>query len=328
MCNKIEEVKIMDLFVCGNGFDLAHDMETNYADFRDWLIKEYNIDEYEKYYDLPNYSTNYKGLELYDEGEFARLFLTLIDDAETDNCKEKNHIIEWKDFENLLGKINWMNVETLSTEVYDKEGDLDPWKTSYNYADAAAEISESSHVLKKLFRSWIRQIDLSKVKQKSKLGEFFKNTELVFLNFNYTSTLEVVYNIPNVKHIHGSIDAYDELIVGHEIDKNEFIDDEDDFLRMEANDNLRACHYEYKKNTSEIILKNIKFFSEISKSNKIYFYGFGFGDSDKKYLNELFTRCQNVKVFLCKHQYENDYERIKEVLDKSGYNGEIFSMEF
>ena len=36
----------MNILVIGNGFDLAHDLPTNYTDFLKWLEKEYEILNY------------------------------------------------------------------------------------------------------------------------------------------------------------------------------------------------------------------------------------------------------------------------------------------
>lgn len=50
----------------------------------------------------------------------------------------------------------------------------------------------------------------------------FKETidpnEDIFLNFNYTTTLESLYEAQNVTHIHGCRNNCDELIIGHNND--------------------------------------------------------------------------------------------------------------
>lgn len=57
----------MNLFVCGNGFDIAHKVKSEYFRFREWLIKEYSIDESTLGDRLfTGYSTNYKGYESYE----------------------------------------------------------------------------------------------------------------------------------------------------------------------------------------------------------------------------------------------------------------------
>lgn len=163
----------MDYFICGNGFDIVHLKDkTKYSSFRKYLIDEYNIDVDEETYDLPSYSTNYKGLESFDEGEFAKLFLTLIDDAELIKYPS-NHKISWNEFEDLLGEIDWTSIDTGAIEEYDKEEDIDPWKTSDNYIFGASNALESSHILKILFENWVNQIDISNVKPKKEIIDFF-----------------------------------------------------------------------------------------------------------------------------------------------------------
>ena len=131
----------MDLFVCGNGFDIAHKLKTGYKFFRKWLIETYGINPEEEFYLWPDYATNYKGLEKYDEKGFANLFLTLIDNAEmTKYRNQKIHQIDWNEFEELLGIIDWLSIDSGVVSEYDKEGDVNPWKTSYNYQDAASHV--------------------------------------------------------------------------------------------------------------------------------------------------------------------------------------------
>lgn len=80
------------------------------------------------------------------------------------------------------------------------------WKEQYEFV---AELE--SYVNK-----WARQIRLNKVKPKCK--EIFRNQEDFFLTFNYTNTLERIYEIPysNILHIHGGVSGIDgSPVLGH-----------------------------------------------------------------------------------------------------------------
>lgn len=321
----------VDLFVCGNGFDKYHTKgKTDYSCFRKWLITKYNINQDEEYYELPTYDTNYKGFEQYNRGEFARLFRTLIDDAE--RCKysnDKNHIIEWNIFEELLGEIDWKKIETGAVDAYDSEGDFNPFYTSENYAAAANGLRESCHIIKVFFKNWIYQLDLSDVTPKTEISNFFNNNQLIFLNFNYTDILERVYGIKNVNHIHGYAPNFTELIVGHGNDamNNDSLNFNEDPVKDEYYAILRDCHESYRKDASTIIERNDVFFQKLVNVKNIYFYGFGFGSADRDYLAELIKRSNtNVSIYICKYQYENELTRIKKELVSSGYKKQVFSM--
>lgn len=58
-----------NLYIIGNGFDLAHSLPTKYSNFKEYLISKYQIDEETErnVFITPAYQTNYKGLEVFDE---------------------------------------------------------------------------------------------------------------------------------------------------------------------------------------------------------------------------------------------------------------------
>lgn len=240
-----------------------------------------------------------------------------------------NHDIDWNEFEDLLGKLNWKSIDMNVNEVLDSEGDVNPWKTETNYASVAREISESCHLLKKFFEGWVRQIDISNVKVIKKLKFLFDSNEFIFLNFNYTSVLERIYGIKKVFHIHGETDDYRDLVVGHSGTKNFYLDDtEDEYMMMEANDSLRACHREMKKPFEKIINDNAEFFDSLSCVNNIYFYGFGFGNADLCYIKKIIKSCKKIEnVYISNYQYINEKNKIEEALNLCGYSKGVLNME-
>lgn len=79
--------------------------------------------------------------------------------------------------------------------------------------DAQVLLEEDSEIfveMKRIFIEWIHSIDISS----SIRWEEIKSEKL-YLNFNYTKTLEKLYNIPtnSILHIHGTIG--EEVIIGH-----------------------------------------------------------------------------------------------------------------
>lgn len=67
------------------------------------------------------------------------------------------------------------------------------------------------------FNEWIESIDISNAKAK-----FSLSTKARYLTFNYTETLERLYNIPqqNILHVHGSRLRHDEYIIGHNMHRD------------------------------------------------------------------------------------------------------------
>lgn len=205
----------MKLFIFGNGFDRAHNLPTKYCQFREWLIKKYDVCVEDEEIDFPDYRTNYKGLEGYDEKQFANFFVHLIDDADSNSDIED----KWCCFEEDLAKLRWELILDSVEYEYDNENDFDPWKTENKLSIKAQTCGDSNHILRTYFREWITYINelINEMGDDSKNPYFEKifGDSDKYLTFNYTNTLEQLYKIKNVCHIHGSIAKWEELIFGH-----------------------------------------------------------------------------------------------------------------
>lgn len=118
-----------------------------------------------------------------------------------------NHDGEWNDIERALGIFDMEHVT-----AFDKYFTDCNCREDVNN-DAGANIKNVVVVLHHLLRAWIESINLDNVKAIFQIEE-----NSVFVNFNYTETLEHVYEIERTKvfHIHGSIkDKKQELIIGY-----------------------------------------------------------------------------------------------------------------
>lgn len=79
--------------------------------------------------------------------------------------------------------------------------------------DRAYNIRLAMSQLSKYFTEWINSITLKDIIQKSDFKNLIDTKNDLFLTFNYTSTLESIYNCCNVLHIHGKIG--ENLLFGH-----------------------------------------------------------------------------------------------------------------
>lgn len=176
------------LFVIGNGFDLAHGLKTSYIDFRDWLEEHHSafLHQLEEMYSVPHY------LEVYERKEELR-----------EAFKERiSHCKLWSDLEAELGFPNYNEFYNLMEPVIT---DLQE-STGYNDADLADTIRAYwenyfffINFFPKYLHEWVESIDLSNCQRKSKID--FTSDD-IFLNFNYTSTVESIYNIPEKQILH------------------------------------------------------------------------------------------------------------------------------
>lgn len=267
------------LFIIGNGFDLDHELKTSYYDFKSYLENELNcklgcnsIDdstgnpEYENFYNYSEQNINY--------------FYNIME----------NHIGAnwWSDFENKLSEIEYDYLfDDNITILYDKEGDIDN-HTKFNYEDTLPLIFRMFEDFRYIFNEWISSIDIISVKKKKEFNNLIQDND-IFLTFNYTQTLELIYKInpKNICHIHNKIG--EELILGHsDINPYSDYDYNDDF--WETNEFKDRTHEYLKKDTKECYKNNINFFDKINNINKIYSYGFSYNKVDKVYIQEICKR--------------------------------------
>ena len=123
----------------------------------------------------------------------------------------KNANGEWNDIETALGHFKMKDVV-----AYDKK------YTDCNSAENVVlpvgnNIKSVTASLSGNLWKWIKSVDLLKTKRM-----FLLNENALFVSFNYTLTLETVYEIPQDKawHVHGSIsDKTNVLVIGYGVDE-------------------------------------------------------------------------------------------------------------
>lgn len=182
-----------ELIIIGNGFDLHHGLETSYGEFASFAKqKSYSV------YTL-----------------LSALFLAsyelagLIDRPNAAN--EEDFIYDrWCDFENCLGLID--------DEEFDQHSrdDISEYMEEIGMEEAlVGEFIEHIASILNVFREWVMQIDLPIKKRRN----FNFDPSTIFLNFNYTETLETFYSInpARIFYIHGRRSIKDQLVVGHDI---------------------------------------------------------------------------------------------------------------
>lgn len=112
------------------------------------------------------------------------------------------------------------------------------------------------------FSDWVNTIEVEKAQRNDTFAKIACGGDSFFLNFNYTLTLEKVYNIPerNVFHIHGI--TGDNIIVGHGLSNERINELTEEFIGdfMGAEYELERTVRYLKKDTEKIINDNLEFF--------------------------------------------------------------------
>lgn len=291
-----------NLVIIGNGFDLAHKMPTSYNDFRSYLCKKYNIDPdiEEHVTPIPESNLLPDGGEEYDRKEVGKYLVEEIDIAGGD---------KWGDLETCLGReiFFYLRDELRESNIDDNENEIG------NDADINTQlVSHLNYVfgqLRELFNSWVYD-ELRPLpngyRQKKEIAESLgKLDKSMFLSFNYTYTLEKLYGVENVLHIHGTVDSDDEdILFGHNIEESI----EDLFSHYWGAEDIDSIQTFLYKDTRSAILRNNSFFNMIDYVTDIYSFGFSFSDPDLEYLDEIERHVDSKRTtwHLNKHDSTND----------------------
>ncbi|WGE48711.1 bacteriophage abortive infection AbiH family protein [Actinobacillus equuli] len=246
------------LVIIGNGFDLAHGLPTKYSDFGKFLSKN------------PKYADFYKLLTQY-------------------ICFEDL----WNSFEDALGKIDREQIQE-DNSCYLVGYDDDDWSDSghHDYQYMIEESLSFSSNISQYLREWIESVDYKKSCKKISLPLDINNPHNFFLSFNYTATLEYLYDIDTnrILYIHGSINGEDELIVGHNDASylEEYVYLQGNDPRIDGAINIITNYFRIThKKIDEIIIKNNNFFEQLSNINNIYILGHSLSDVDFNYFKKI-----------------------------------------
>lgn len=248
------------LYIIGNGFDLHHGLATSFLDFKEFV---------------------------------ARRNPGLQSTVEEYLCSLSG---DWANLEEALAYFDIAQVIDHASNFLVSYG-ADDWSDSCHH-DYQYEINEIvravSSLLKEEFVSWVQTIQIPADADKRTLK---LELNALFLNFNYTITVQELYSAyqPQVLHIHGSAeDGEEEIILGHGWsaterpklkESNEFEDI--DTRVMEGYKLIEDYFEDTFKPTNEIIKRNQSFFDGLQDVTDVYVWGHSLSNIDLPYLAEV-----------------------------------------
>lgn len=278
------------LYFIGNGFDIHHELPTRYTDFRKWL-REKDFETYEWMIEL--YGVDDEDLD----GSIS-------DETWTWWSYFESHLVDFEVYDEIVNIAEDNPINYASDDF--REGDR------YSGAvEAEVKFEELMSRVLKYFDEWVDSIDVDLASNRLKLDR-----DADYLTFNYTRTLECIYNIPSarVHHIHGEAGTGN-YILGHgksyhdieiEIRANEPEPDTDDPEEMEewyANSYDEVYENtvgatasklsEYKKDVDKIIGENFELFLNMIDVEVISIMGYSFSPIDNSYLSYIINHATN-----------------------------------
>ncbi len=164
----------MKLYICGNGFDLHHNLPTSYNNYKDYLQQHY-LHIYKEYNNFPY-------------------------------LLENNDINRWADVESALC-IDY--VELINQSVQEFYPNLTTESDS-RWTEIDIDVENLTEFINdftgRCFFEWIY-----KAEKYNPMADLNLEKNSIFINFNYTNTLQRLYNIPesSILHIHGALKNLD-----------------------------------------------------------------------------------------------------------------------
>ena len=178
------------------------------------------------------------------------------------------------------------------------------------------------------FRLWIKnvqqQIDVGAYVPKESLIELFSQPDTKFFSFNYTKTLQILYGVKKVIHVHNRVGQ--KLIFGH---------GEDNIMYDQFNNDPMGLYFtssflddmimSFKKDTGSQLKKYHEFFNKLDHGiDKVYSYGFSYGKVDCIYIKKIIEKISfNATWYFTSHEAMNTNAlRIKKIkLRRYGFKG-------
>jgi hypothetical protein len=286
------------LYIIGNGFDLHHGIPSSYKAFGEYIRKHDSgtYDVVEKYFDV--------------DAQFWAEFEERLASFDSDSLIE-----DASDFLVSYGAEDW--------------SDASHHDYQYEIEQAVGAISAT---LRLRFAEWIRQLAIPSASDIAGRGVPV-DPSAVFLNFNYTASLQGLYGVPesNILHIHGSAASpTDHLVLGHgwepepNPDPYRFErDPEDADVRVVEGQRLIDRYFKDTfKPTSQIIEKNAAFFAGLSGVDKIFVMGHSVSEVDHPYFREVISKIDANRV-RWKISYYGDLDGLRERVDELGLSSAL-----
>ena len=282
------------LYVIGNGFDIYHQIKSNYKNFKKYLKKENEdlLEVISKYYDTSDDSLLWwqfeNALKDFDPSELEEQFSEYMPNYASDDFRDRDRY----DLQIFI------------------EQELKPLKED----------------LQSAFNNWILSLNQPNIIPKIKFEE-----DAVFLTFNYTDTLERIYKIKSdhILYIHNkSQQNGHDLIFGHswhptewakqreeqmpeglsEFEEDEWIQqqsDNYDYSIMRGYEVIDSFFSSIYKDSKTIIDTHKTFFSSLSNVKIINIIGHSLSIVDKPYFEEIANYINKGKVIWNATFYED-----------------------
>lgn len=279
---------MIKLYIVGNGFDVAHGLDTKY-----WKLRMFLEDRYP---DFLYVFENLYGIQPLDDTE------PWYTEKAQKRWNENADKDLWSSFEEVMGYPDTIGMLDSSLSILD---DMDLDGGNIGIEDTMDEYWREQfgfiNQLQGNVKEWIETIETNDLLPKKK--SLINANDDIYFSFNYTNTLEQVYKIEDVLHIHGGVESIcdNEPIMGHcnmeEIKKHRLwarkADDEYDEGESSIHNAIADYLETIYKDTEWIINQHRYFFDSLKDVDTVEIIGWSAGIVDIPYLKKI---KENIKL--------------------------------
>lgn len=296
------------LYIIGNGFDRAHNLDTSY-----WSFREYLDDKY------PDFLVAFEHLYNIGRIDFSDL---RIRKCTYERWEKAIQDTLWGEFEDKMGHPN-IDEMLGSSECILQDMHLDGGLTGIE--DTMDEYWREEYGFVRKFqqyvKEWIETIDTSHIVPKKKT--LIDSTDY-FINFNYTDLLENIYAIEDVLHIHGGVSNITDIppVMGHcnlkEIQEHRQQLKECEEQFDEGGTSIHRAVVEYLesiyKDTDFYIREHQRFWESLKDVDPVIILGWSGGEVDLPYLRKIRDSVNENAKWTVYYYSKKDYKELRKVI--------------
>lgn len=276
----VTKTKKRILFIIGNGFDLHFGLKTSTGDFTD-ILSHYASD----------------------------IYFNALEEFEAYN-------VDWGNYEESLSDINLKAIEddVVVPPDYCSDHESDRNGTLYSAQESVAKIND---VIYSCLTEMVENAedDLENIFLPHDDKDLFK-AAVGILNFNYTSTIEKLYDLNDdilIEHIHGCYEDNDKLIFGYKKIKsnyiNELVIEESDYYENEARKIIWQFYKNWRKKIKIDKLKD--FLEKVGPVDIVKVYGHSLSAVDAEYM-EIIDEIADPEKWYIYYYSKDSKKQLKE----------------
>jgi hypothetical protein len=319
-----------DLYLIGNGFDLAHGLKTSYNDFLLWYLNGFLKNLWNKtYYEDDLMKVQVMGSTYQLPSNFTSIKDVMTWLEEHNYFRESHHDFFDKILKNYRN-FKWVDIEYeyyLSLIDLYKKYERNVFSSRVHFCSLVKDLNTCFDFLKKNLIAYLQTIEITSKQENMHLESILlegngpkqnEKGEKLYVYFNYTATMELYsrnfIKENNLVYIHGDLQNLSNPVIfgfGDEMDNH--YGEVEDFNNNELLMNIKSFGY-FKTNNYQRVNS---FIEGDGKEFTVKILGHSCGLSDRILLNTIFEHpnCKWIKIYYHqKSQYENDhFEKTQEI---------------